>query len=115
MSCLSLGNPRRGLFVGKPESVATNFNQIELKFILNAKSPKIPVPETIRTQQQISQIILAKQHFTQSGSSTRTLLIAKINPINYEKKMLSVLTNQYSVILHSSDMNEKEKYIIVQG
>lgn len=29
--------------------------------------------------------------------------------------MLSVLTNQYSVILHSSDMNEKEKYIIVQS
>ena len=41
---------RRGLFVGKPASVATNFNQTEMKFIFNTKSPKIPVQETIWTQ-----------------------------------------------------------------
>ena len=73
-----------------------------MKFILNAKSPEVPVQETTWTQQRLLQIILAKQHFTQSGSSTRTLLIAKINPI--KKKMPCLLTNQYSVTLHSSGM-----------
>ena len=41
---------RRGLFVGKSTSVATIFNQIEMKFIFNTKSLKIPTQERIWTQ-----------------------------------------------------------------